>query len=168
MTASKESATIQTSQGNIKIEFFPNAAPKHVDNFLKLSKEGFYDGTIFHRIIKDFMVQGGDPNSKEESNKQIWGTGGPNYTVDAEFNDIPHERGILSMARSSDPNSAGSQFFIVTKDSRFLDNQYTVFGKVTEGMEVVDKIENLKTNENDQPENYNDAKINKIIIEDNK
>ncbi|MGD1834935.1 MAG: peptidylprolyl isomerase [Nitrososphaeraceae archaeon] len=165
MTSSNELAIIQTSQGNITIEFFPNAAPKHVSNFLNLAEEGFYDGTIFHRIIKEFMIQGGDPNSKTESNRQIWGTGGPNHTIDAEFNDIPHERGILSMARSSDPNSAGSQFFIVTKDSRFLDNQYTVFGKVIEGMDIVDKIENLITNENDQPKNYNDAQINKITIE---
>jgi cyclophilin family peptidyl-prolyl cis-trans isomerase len=128
MTPSDNIAILKTSLGNITLEFFPGAAPKHVNSFLNLSKTGFYDGTIFHRIVKDFVIQGGDPTTKNLTQKERWGTGGPGYTIDAEFNDIPHERGIISMARTGDPNSAGSQFFIVTKDARFLDNQYTVFG----------------------------------------
>jgi cyclophilin family peptidyl-prolyl cis-trans isomerase len=110
---------LKTSLGNITIEFFPEAAPKHVNSFLNLLNTGFYDGTIFHRIVKDFVIQGGDPTTKNSTQKERWGTGGPGYTIDAEFNDIPHERGVLSMARTADPNSAGSQFFIVTKDSNF-------------------------------------------------
>jgi dolichyl-diphosphooligosaccharide---protein glycosyltransferase len=166
MTPSDNVAILKTSLGNITIEFFPQAAPKHVNNFLNLSKSGFYDGTIFHRIVKDFVIQGGDPTTKNTTQKERWGTGGPGYTLDAEFNDIPHERGILSMARTADPNSAGSQFFIITKDSRFLDNQYTVFGRVIDGMEIVDKIEALPINQSsDQPIDFEKAKIQKVIIE---
>ena len=166
MTSSDSVAILETSLGNITIEFFPKAAPKHVDSFLNLSKTGFYDGTVFHRIVKDFVIQGGDPNTKGNSqSRDRWGTGGPNFTIDAEFNDIPHKRGVLSMARTADPNSAGSQFFIVTKDSQFLDNQYTVFGRVIDGMEIVDKIAALNTNPADQPIDADKAKIEKIIIE---
>jgi dolichyl-diphosphooligosaccharide--protein glycosyltransferase len=166
MTPSENVAILKTSSGNITIEFFPKAAPKHVNSFLNLSKTGFYDGTIFHRIVKDFVIQGGDPNTKDNTqSRDKWGTGGPNYTIDAEFNDIPHERGILSMARTADPNSAGSQFFIVTKDSKFLDNQYTVFGRVIGGMDIVDKIAALHTNPSDQPIDADKAKVEKIIIE---
>ena len=166
MTSSDSVAILKTSLGNITIEFFPKAAPKHVNSFLNLSKTGFYDGTVFHRIVKDFVIQGGDPNTKGDSqSRDRWGTGGPNFTIDAEFNDIPHKRGILSMARTADPNSAGSQFFIVTKDSQFLDNQYTVFGRVLDGMEIVDKIAALNINPSDQPIDADKAKIEKIIIE---
>ncbi|MDW3611525.1 MAG: peptidylprolyl isomerase, partial [Nitrososphaeraceae archaeon] len=116
-----------------------------------------------------FVIQGGDPNTKNSTQKDRWGTGGPGYTIDAEFNDIPHERGIISMARTGDPNSAGSQFFIVTKDARFLDNQYTVFGRVIDGMEIVDKIEDLTTNQSsDQPIDFEKAKIQKVMIEQRK
>jgi dolichyl-diphosphooligosaccharide--protein glycosyltransferase len=169
MTPSDNIAILKTSLGNITIEFFPGAAPKHVNSFLNLSKTGFYDGTIFHRIVKDFVIQGGDPTTKNTTQKDRWGTGGPGYTIDAEFNDIPHERGIISMARTGDPNSAGSQFFIVTKDARFLDNQYTVFGRVIDGMEIVDKIEDLTTNQSsDQPIDFEKAKIQKVMIEQRK
>ena len=169
MTPSDNIAILKTSLGNITIEFFPQAAPKHVNNFLNLSKTGFYDGTIFHRIVKDFVIQGGDPTTKNTTQKDRWGTGGPSTTLDAEFNDIPHERGIVSMARTADPNSAGSQFFIITKDSRFLDNQYTVFGRVINGMDIVDKIEALTTNQSsDQPIDFEKAQIQKVIIEPRK
>ncbi len=169
MTPSDNIAILKTSLGNITIEFFPEAAPKHVNSFLNLSNTGFYDGTIFHRIVKNFVIQGGDPTTKNSTQKDRWGTGGPGYTIDAEFNDIPHERGVLSMARTADPNSAGSQFFIVTKDSKFLDNQYTVFGRVIDGMEIVDKIEDLTTNQSsDQPIDFEKAKIQKVTIEQRK
>ncbi|MBA3283913.1 MAG: peptidylprolyl isomerase [Nitrosopumilus sp.] len=157
-------ANIETSQGQIKVQFLPDVAPKHVKNFQDLAKKGFYDGVAFHRLVKGFVIQAGDPNTKNDSNKEAWGTGGPGYTINQEFNNIPHERGIVSMARTMDPNSAGSQFFIVLKDSKFLDNQYTVFGKVTEGMDVVDKIANVSTNAMDQPVDSNLARINKITI----
>ncbi|MEE9614401.1 MAG: peptidylprolyl isomerase [Thermodesulfobacteriota bacterium] len=143
-------AVIKTQYGEIEIKFFPDAAPNHVKNFVKLSKDGFYDGTLFHRIIPGFMIQGGDPNTKG-TNKSSYGMGGPGHNVKAEFNEISHKRGIVSMARSQDPNSAGSQFFIVVKDSTFLDKQYTVFGQVVSGMEVVDKIVNLPRGSNDLP-----------------
>ena len=169
ITPSDNIAILKTSLGNITLEFFPGAAPKHVNSFLNLSKTGFYDGTIFHRIVKDFVIQGGDPTTKNLTQKERWGTGGPGYTIDAEFNDIPHERGIISMARTGDPNSAGSQFFIVTKDARFLDNQYTVFGKVIDGIEIVDQIEDLPTNQSsDQPIDFEKAKIQKVTIEQRK
>ena len=132
-------AVLNTTAGEIRVEFLPDKAPGHVENFVKLSKDGFYDGTLFHRVISGFMIQGGDPNTKEDG-KGPWGTGGPGYTIDAEFNDVHHERGILSMARSSDPNSAGSQFFIVHGEAGFLDGQYTVFGRVLEGLDVLDAI----------------------------
>ena len=166
-TNGSKTAVINTAQGPIDVEFFPDAAPMHVANFEKLAKSGFYNGTIFHRIVKGFVIQGGDPYTKNNSNTNLWGTGGPGYAIKAEFNNIPHTRGILSMARSSDPDSAGSQFFIVLNDSRFLDNQYTVFGKVTSGMDVVDKIAALPTIQNDQPQDPNLAKIVSIKISDN-
>ena len=165
-TNESTSAVIDTSQGPITIEFFPDVAPNHVSNFEKLAETGFYNGTIFHRIVKGFVIQGGDPSTKNNSNVAAWGTGDPGYNIDAEFSNIPHNRGIVSMARSSDPNSAGSQFFIVLNDSRFLDNQYTVFGKVVTGMETVDKIAALSTTQNDQPQDPNMAKINSIRIVD--
>ena len=128
-----EIAVIETTLGNIELEFLENKAPGHVKNFKDLSKKGFYDGTIFHRVIPGFMIQGGDPNSKSED-RSAHGTGGPGYTIKAEFNDTPHDGGVLSMARSQDPNSAGSQFFIVVKDAHFLDGKYTAFGRVISGM----------------------------------
>lgn len=145
-----EIAVIQTSFGDIKIEFFEDKAPGHVANFKKLAKKGFYDGTTFHRVIPGFMIQGGDPNTINQP-REMHGFGGPGYTIDAEFNDIPHDRGIVSMARGQDPNSAGSQFFIVVKDSHFLDGKYTVFGRVIEGMDVADKIVNLRRDQRDNP-----------------
>ncbi len=146
----KEVAVISTKYGDIVFEFFPNKAPNHVKNFQKLARSGFYDGSTFHRVIPNFMIQGGDPNSKDNDRSND-GRGGPGYTIDAEFNDIHHDRGIVSMARSNHPNSAGSQFFIVVADSRFLDKQYTVFGKVIDGMKATDKIVHSRTGEQDNP-----------------
>jgi len=143
-------AVIETSMGNIEIVFMPDKAPGHVKNFVDLAQKGFYDETTFHRVIPGFMIQGGDPNTKNEDRSDD-GFGGPGYGIQAEFNDATHARGILSMARSSDPNSAGSQFFIVVKDSPFLDGQYTVFGKVAQGMDVVDKIVNVPRDRRDNP-----------------
>tara|TARA_B100001765_G_C19381969_1_gene283884 strand:+ start:71 stop:643 length:573 start_codon:yes stop_codon:yes gene_type:complete len=143
-------AVIETDFGNIVIEFFPDKAPGHVENFIKLANDGYYDGTTFHRVIPGFMIQGGDPNTKSDD-RSSHGQGGPGYTINAEFNDISHVRGIVSMARTNDPNSAGSQFFIVVSDSLFLDKQYTVFGKVVEGMDVADKIVNVPRDNLDNP-----------------
>lgn len=144
-------AIIKTKFGDIEIEFYQAVAPKHVENFVKLAKEGFYNGTIFHRVIPGFMIQGGDPNTKDTFKKETYGQGGPGYTVKAEFNDMPHKRGIVSMARAADPDSAGSQFFIVVEDSRFLDGKYSVFGQVKKGIGVADKIVNLPRDERDNP-----------------
>lgn len=168
MTSNNESklAVLDTAQGPVTMEFFPDVAPIHVSNFEKLAESGFYNGTTFHRIVKGFVIQGGDPNTKNSTNMAAWGTGDPGYKIEAEFSNIPHNRGIVSMARSSDPDSAGSQFFIVLNDSRFLDNQYTVFGRVVNGMDVVDKIAALPTIQNDQPQDPNKAKINSIKIID--
>ncbi len=143
-------ASIETNFGKISFKLISELAPETVRNFEKLAKDGFYDGTLFHRIIPGFMIQGGDPNTKTD-NKGSWGTGGPGYNIKAEFSSRSHLRGMVSMARSQDPDSAGSQFFIVTADSTFLDRQYTVFGEVTEGLDVVDKIVNLKRDGNDCP-----------------
>jgi len=131
--------SIETRHGQIIIELLPEIAPGHVANFLKLAESGFYNGTIFHRVIPGFMIQGGDPNTRK-MDKSIYGTGGPGYTIPAEFSDQPHVRGTVSMARSRDPDSAGSQFFIVVQDVPHLNGQYTVFGRVLSGMETVDKI----------------------------
>ncbi len=143
-------ANIETNLGKISFKLIPELAPETVRNFEKLAKEGFYDGTLFHRVIPGFMIQGGDPNTKTD-HKSSWGTGGAGYNIKAEFSSRSHLRGQVSMARSQDPNSAGSQFFIVTADSTFLDRQYTVFGEVTEGMDVADKIVNLERDGNDCP-----------------
>ncbi|MGX8699473.1 MAG: peptidylprolyl isomerase [bacterium] len=143
-------ATIEMENGGIiKVELYPDVAPITVKNFTELANKGFYNGLIFHRVIKDFMIQGGDPLGK--------GTGGPGYTIEGEFtanghpNNVKHERGVISMARTSDPNSAGSQFFIVHQDSPHLDGQYAAFGKVIEGIEVVDEIASVRTNYQDMP-----------------
>ncbi|MBI5238394.1 MAG: peptidylprolyl isomerase [Deltaproteobacteria bacterium] len=151
-------AVIETKYGDIEIKFFPDVAPKHIESFTSLAKKGFYDGTIFHRVIPGFMIQGGDPNTKGKD-VASYGTGGPGYTVKAEFNDKPHKRGALSMARAQSPDSAGSQFFIVVKDSPFLDHQYTVFGEVTKGMDVADKIVNLPRNSRDLPNERVEMKV---------
>ena len=143
-------AVIETVHGTIELSFFPDKAPKHVENFKKLAKKEFYNGTTFHRVLPGFMIQGGDPNSKSED-RSTHGSGGPGHSVDAEFNDTKHVRGVLSMARSTEPNSAGSQFFICVKDSHFLDGQYTAFGKVISGMDVVDKIVNEPRDGSDNP-----------------
>ena len=156
-------AVVNTNLGNIQFELLSDIAPETVRNFIKLAKSGFYDGTLFHRVIPKFMIQGGDPNTKE-ADKSTWGTGGPGYNIKAEFNSRSHLRGIVSMARSTDPDSAGSQFFIVTSDSTFLDKQYTVFGEVTEGMEVADKIVNLPRDGNDCPKQ--EAKMLQVTIPD--
>jgi peptidyl-prolyl cis-trans isomerase B (cyclophilin B) len=134
-----EVAVINTSEGDIVIEFL-DVAPNTAANFIKLAKQGFYDGTCFHRIIKGFMIQGGDPLTKDPAKEHAWGTGGPGYTIKAEFNDHSHQSGVVSMARSNDPNSAGSQFFICDGDASFLDRQYTAFGRLIKGDDVLKKI----------------------------
>ena len=144
-------AIIKTKFGDMEIKFFPELAPKHVENFITLTKAGFYDKTLFHRIIPGFMIQGGDPNTKDPNKKSEYGMGGPPTKLKAEFNATPHKRGIVSMARSNHPDSAGSQFFIVVKDSNFLDRQYTAFGEVTKGMDVADKIVSAPKGQNDLP-----------------
>jgi peptidyl-prolyl cis-trans isomerase B (cyclophilin B) len=140
--AKNEVAVVKTSEGEMVIEFWTDVAPKTVDNFKKLARDGFYDGTSFHRIIKGFMIQGGDPNTKDPAKESIYGTGGPGYTIKAEFNDRKHVRGVVSMARSALPDSAGSQFFICHGEAKFLDGKYTAFGKVLRGEEVLDKVAN--------------------------
>jgi peptidyl-prolyl cis-trans isomerase B (cyclophilin B) len=136
----KEVAVIKTTEGEMVCELWPDVAPKTVENFTKLANSGFYDGTAFHRIIKGFMVQGGDPLTKDSTKANRYGTGGPGYSIKAEFNDRPHERGVLSMARSADPDSAGSQFFICLGRASHLDHQYTAFGKLIKGDNVLTKI----------------------------
>ncbi len=145
-------AVLETAQGNIVIEFFPDDAPNHVANFVKLAQSGFYDGTLFHRIIPGFMIQGGDPNTIS-GDPNTWGTGGPPHSVAAEFNSIKHDRGIVSMARAADPDSAGSQFFIVHQNSHFLDQQYTVFGRIVkeQSFATLDRIASIGTNPRDAP-----------------
>jgi peptidyl-prolyl cis-trans isomerase B (cyclophilin B) len=154
-------AVIETKFGNIELRFFPEVAPNHVKNFIELAKKGFYDGTTFHRVIPGFMIQGGDPNSRNPDRTKH-GMGGPGYTLKAEFNEKPHKRGTLSMARSANPDSAGSQFFICVADSFFLDRQYTVFGEVVSGMEVADKIVNQPRDKRDNPDERIEMKV-KVI-----
>ena len=152
---------IKTDFGSIKFSLLPDIAPETVRNFLELAKSGFYNETLFHRVIPGFMIQGGDPNTKDPD-KSMWGQGGPGYNLKAEFSTRSHLRGIVSMARAADPDSAGSQFFIVTDDSTFLDKQYTVFGEVVDGMEVADKIVNLPRDGNDCPKQ--EAKMLEVTI----
>jgi peptidyl-prolyl cis-trans isomerase B (cyclophilin B) len=150
-------AIIKTRFGEIEMKFHPELAPNHVENFIKLAKSGFYNGTIFHRVIPGFMIQGGDPNTKNSLRKETYGQGGPKdekgnpILLKAEFTDTPHKRGTVSMARATEPDTAGSQFFIVVEDSFFLDRKYTVFGEVTKGLGVADKIANLPRNDHDLP-----------------
>lgn len=161
--AGNEVAVLETNLGNIVVEFFPDKAPKHVEAFKKLVKDGFYEGTKFHRVIPGFMIQGGDPNTKE-SNRSLYGTGGPGYKIPAEFNDVKHTRGVLSAARSSDPNSAGSQFFLMVANSSHLDGQYSAFGQVRDGMDVVDAIVNLPRDGRDCPLEGKEATILKTSL----
>jgi len=163
VVSAEEITVIETRFGKMEIGFFPEKAPGHVKNFKDLVKKGFYDGTTFHRVIPGFMIQGGDSFSKEEpDNRMKHGMGGPGYTIKAEFNDTPHKRGILSMARAQDPDSAGSQFYIVVKDSFFLDGKYTAFAKVLSGMDVADKIVDVPRDQRDNPNERIEMKI-KII-----
>ena len=157
-----EVAVIETTLGDIELELQNDIAPGHVKNFKDLAEKGFYDGTTFHRVITGFMIQGGDPNTKSDD-RSTHGMGGPGYTIKAEFSSTPHTRGVLSMARSQDPDSAGSQFFVVVKDSSFLDNQYTAFGLVTKGMEVVDKIVSVPRDSKDNPDEKVEIKSVKMI-----
>jgi len=161
VVSAQEIVVIETKFGKIEMEFFEDKAPGHVKNFKDLAKKGFYDGTIFHRVIPGFMIQGGDPNTKSDD-RSNHGMGGPGYSIKAEFNDTPHKRGILSMARSQDPNSAGSQFYIVVKDSAFLDGKYTAFGKVLSGMTVADQIVNAPRDRGDNPNERIEMKV-KVI-----
>ena len=153
-------AIIETKFGEIELEFFADKAPGHVKNFTDLARKGFYDGTTFHRVIPGFMIQGGDPHTKDPNGpRERHGTGGPGHNVKAEFNDTPHKRGILSMARSGHPDSAGSQFFICVEDAAFLDRQYTAFGRVVRGMEAADKIVNAPRDAKDNPKERIDMKV---------
>jgi peptidyl-prolyl cis-trans isomerase B (cyclophilin B) len=147
---SEQQAVIRTNLGDITLKFFPEVAPNHVNNFIELAKKGFYNGTTFHRVVPKFVIQGGDPNSKNPDRSKH-GMGGPGYQVKAEFNKKPHRRGTLSMARSAHPDSAGSQFFICVADIPSLDGQYTVFGEVVKGIEVADKIVSQPRDGNDNP-----------------
>ncbi len=149
--AADEVAVITTTEGVMVLEFWPDVAPKHVANFKKLASSGFYDGTCFHRVIKGFMIQGGDPLTKDDSKQGMWGTGGPGWKVDAEFNKKSHVRGVLSAARSQDPNSAGSQFFICHDQATFLDGQYTAYGKLIKGDDVLQTINTTPTGAQDRP-----------------
>ena len=154
-------ATIETKFGEITLKFFPEVAPNHVNNFIELARDGFYDGTVFHRIVPGFVIQGGDPNTKS-NDRSRYGTGGPGYTLKAEFSKLPHKRGTLSMARAAHPDSAGSQFFICVADAPFLDGEYTVFGEVTKGMDVVDKIVSQPKDQRDNPIDRVEMKV-KVI-----
>src|SRR5437764_3083961 len=145
MNSTNEVAVIKTSEGEMVAEFWPDVAPNTVENFKKLAKKGFYDGTAFHRIVKGFMIQGGDPLTKDASKAAQWGTGDPGYKINAEFNDRPHVRGVISMARGGDPNSAGSQFFICLGDAPFLNGKYTAFGKLIKGDDVLGKLGDVET-----------------------
>ena len=147
-----EVAIINTTEGEMVIEFWTDAAPNTIANFKKLANQGFYDGTCFHRVIKGFMIQGGDPLTKDPNAEDRWGTGGPGYQIKAEFNDHSHARGVISMARSNDPDSAGSQFFICDGNPTFLDHQYTTFGKLIKGDDVLTKIANTPTHSPDRPD----------------
>ncbi len=159
-----EQAVIETKFGNITLRFLSDVAPGHVKNFLDLAKKGFFDGSTFHRVIPGFMIQGGDPNSKSPDRSRH-GMGGPGYTIKAEFNATPHKRGVLSMARAANPDSAGSQFFICVKDSSFLDRQYTAFGEVVSGMDVADKIVSQPRDGNDNPNDRIEMKVKVIETE---
>lgn len=160
MTQATPKAVIETRFGEIELEFFPGKAPGHVENFLGLARKAVYDGTLFHRVIPGFMIQGGDPGTKDpKAPRESHGTGGPGFTIKAEFNETPHRRGVLSMARAQSPDSAGSQFFICVSDSNFLDRQYTAFGRVVRGMEVADQIVGAARDARDNPKERIEMKV---------
>ena len=166
MSTNNEVAVIKTTEGEMVLEFWPDVAPGHVENFKKLSREGFYDGTCFHRVIKGFMIQGGDPLTKDPAKERQWGTGGPGCQIKAEFNQKAHTRGVLSMARSQDPNSAGSQFFICHGNASFLDGQYTAFGTLIKGDDVLEKIATTPTHPQDRPNKRMGVESIKIVPAD--
>ena len=163
MNSSNEVAVIKTNEGEMVVQFWTDAAPNTVENFKKLARQGFYDGTIFHRIVKQFMIQGGDPNSKDPAKENSYGQGGPGYQIKAEFNDHSHDSGVISMARSSDPDSAGSQFFICLAPVRRLDHQYTTFGKLIKGDDVLEKIGDAPVIKNSMGEPSKPTK--RVVIE---
>jgi peptidyl-prolyl cis-trans isomerase B (cyclophilin B) len=163
MSNSNEVAVIKTNEGEMVVQFWTDAAPNTIENFKKLARQGFYDGTIFHRIVKGFMVQGGDPNSKDSAKEEAYGQGGPGYEIKAEFNNHSHDLGVLSMARGPDPDSAGSQFFICLAPVRRLDGQYTTFGKLIKGDDVLEKIGNTSVERNPQGEMSKPTK--RVVIE---
>jgi len=161
--SSNEVAVIKTSEGDMVIQFWTDAAPGTVENFKKLARQGFYDGTTFHRIVKGFMIQGGDPNSKDPAKENSYGQGGPGYNIKAEFNDHSHDLGVISMARSQDPDSAGSQFFICLGPVHRLDHQYTTFGKLIKGQDVLEKIGEIEVTRNSMGEPSKPTK--RVVIE---
>src|SRR5215510_8936123 len=163
MNSSNEVAVIKTSEGDMVVQFWTDAAPNTVENFKKLARQGFYDGTIFHRIVKGFMIQGGDPNSKDPAKENSYGQGGPGYNIKAEFNDHGHQRGVISMARGPDPDSAGSQFFICLASVPRLDHQYTTFGKLVKGDDVLEKIGDTSVTKNSMGEPSKPTK--RVVIE---
>jgi len=163
MNASNEVAVIKTSEGDMVVQFWNDAAPNTIENFKKLARSGFYDGTIFHRVVKGFMIQGGDPNSKDPAKENKYGEGGPGYKIKAEFNNHSHERGVVSMAREPNPDSAGSQFFICLAPVTRLDHQYTTFGKLSKGNDVLDKIGETPVTRNSAGEMSKPTK--RIVIE---
>jgi peptidyl-prolyl cis-trans isomerase B (cyclophilin B) len=161
-----EVAVIKTTEGEMVVEFWTDVAPNTVENFKKLAKKGFYDGTCFHRVIKDFMIQGGDPLTKDPNMEARWGQGDPGYKIKAEFNERHHDRGVISMARSNDPDSAGSQFFICHGNPHFLDRQYTAFGKLIKGDDVLGKIGTTATHPPDRPNKRMGVESIKIVPAD--
>jgi peptidyl-prolyl cis-trans isomerase B (cyclophilin B) len=161
-----EVAVIKTTEGEMVVEFWPDVAPKTVDNFKTLAKKGFYDGTCFHRVIRGFMIQGGDPLTKDPSKEALWGTGDPGYKIKAEFNSRSHVRGVISMARSNHPDSAGCQFFICHGNPKFLDGQYTAFGKLIKGDDVLEKIATTTTAPGDRPIKRMNIDSIKIVLAD--
>ena len=163
MNTSNEVAVIKTNEGEMVIQFWTDAAPNTIQNFKKLARQGLYDGTVFHRIVKGFMIQGGDPNSKDPAKESTYGAGDPGYKIKAESNNHSHDRGVISMARGPDPDSAGSQFFICLAPVRRLDGQYTTFGKLIKGDDVLDKIGNTPVQGNAQGEMSKPTK--RVVIE---
>src|SRR5438067_1449910 len=163
MNSSNEVAVIKTNEGEMVVQFWTDAAPNTIDNFKKLARQGFYDGTTFHRIVKGFMIQGGDPNSKDPAKENRYGEGGPGYNIKAEFNDHSHDPGVISMARGPDPDSAGSQFFICLAPVHRLDHQYTTFGKLIKGDDVLEKIGDTSVTRNSMGEPSKPTK--RLVIE---